>query len=471
MRNRILIISTVLQVLLSFSILQAQIVSPLFSIEEKTPTHNMHICSDGNYYYTINGGDKNFGEINQYDLKGNWLRSYPFKIDARSILYNSDLEELWVNDYDRRILKVTDMEIGAYETRLKDFYENRQSSLGISPDGSKLYYNEKGTIKIFDAKNGKELFQIGHVRCGDRPETGSLVVAVGTKYFFTWDAAKKEIYIYNLEGKFIKSVIVEKGNYGFSLSYANGYVFVAEDGNGDDGYWYAYDLEALAETAVLLPVTSFVSHEKGIPYKLCFNEEKKLYYVLYSGSGEAKSVINLYKINGKLKKRIEATKSFNSLMYNPINKYMYATSQSGNLFKIIKWKAKKMELVAGNVIPDPCCSPSLSFNGIKLYYLYNNKMAIKDFFILKNEEEIEGVKSGGKKETGSCAIAVGKKFIYTWDASSKLLYLYSYDGQFLKPMMLSKGSYGESLSFAHGKLWVADTNENGELVWYAYETE
>jgi len=45
-----------------------------------------------------------------------------------------------------------------------------------------------------------------------------------------------------LKGKSIKTIKISDGDYGFSLSFANGLIFVAIDGNYDIGTWYGYDV-------------------------------------------------------------------------------------------------------------------------------------------------------------------------------------------------------------------------------------
>ena len=35
-----------------------QQLNPVFSFDEEPYNHNMHIESDGDYYYTVNGGDE-----------------------------------------------------------------------------------------------------------------------------------------------------------------------------------------------------------------------------------------------------------------------------------------------------------------------------------------------------------------------------------------------------------------------------
>jgi hypothetical protein len=50
------------------------------------------------------------------------------------------------------------------------------------------------------------------------------------------------VFVYDLKANKIKTVYIANGEYGFALSYANGLLFVATDGDYDIGSWYGYNL-------------------------------------------------------------------------------------------------------------------------------------------------------------------------------------------------------------------------------------
>jgi len=138
---------------------------------------------------------------------------------------------------------------------------------------------------------------------------------------------------------------------------------------------------------------------------------------------------------------------------------------------VINLKKGEVNLVAGNLFPNRECTPSFTLNGINIYCVANTKMIRYDFYVPKNKSYFSGIRSGMDADAGAYACAVGKKFIYTWDAHSRLVYVYNFEGKYLHSVQLSKGSYGTSLSFANGYLFVAGEGEAGELIWYAYELE
>lgn len=80
--------------------------------------------------------------------------------------------------------------------------------------------------------------------CGKDVSTGSTCVAVHGKYIYTWDSDAKLIFESTRSGKKVRSISIADGNFGWSLSVANGKIWVANDGDYSTGKWFAYDLLA-----------------------------------------------------------------------------------------------------------------------------------------------------------------------------------------------------------------------------------
>lgn len=228
-------------IVLSIS-LSAQSLKPIIQIKEDPKTHNMHITSDGEFYYTCNGGKPDKGRINKFDFDGNLIDTYIIKLDMRSIMYNGKDKHFYVCSYDGNIYKITDIKYGSFEVVHKEIYSNAQANLALSPNGKLLYYFNEGVLLVYNFKNGKLKKTITGLDCGKDVKTGSSCVAVDDKYIYTWNSDYSLIFIYDLKGNKIKSEKISKGNYGFSLSYANGLIFVSIDGDYGTGYWYGYDL-------------------------------------------------------------------------------------------------------------------------------------------------------------------------------------------------------------------------------------
>jgi DNA-binding beta-propeller fold protein YncE len=222
----------------------AQIAKPVIQFDDEPRTHNVHIASDGKYLYTVNGGRADMGQINKYTLEGRLVDSYDILLDMRSLMYNGGDKHFYVCTYERNIYKITDMEKGKHELVLSGLYENEQANLAISPDGKYLYYFSSGKLTIYKFPSGTVYKTFDGLDCGSKFSTGSSCVAVDGKYFYTWNADYKMIFAYDKKGKKVKTLEIEKGDYGFSLSFANGLIFVSTDGDYDTGTWYGYNFWA-----------------------------------------------------------------------------------------------------------------------------------------------------------------------------------------------------------------------------------
>ena len=258
-----LTLSCIFYIIISLS-LPAQEIRPVFFIKDITgsgSTHNAHLTFDpsAKCYYTCIGGAKDGtpnGKINKYSLLGELVKSYPFKTyDMRSIMYNSKDKHLYIATNDSKIYKIIDLENGTAQLVFEKIYKNPQSAIALDPDGKTLYVLDCGTLTIYKFKDGSVIKTLSGLSCGadDKEKTdvpvgryGSTAVAVDKQYIYTWDSHSnvKKIYAYEKKGEYkLKQTFkITSGNYGFSLSSANGYIFVAVDGAGKIGLWNGYKL-------------------------------------------------------------------------------------------------------------------------------------------------------------------------------------------------------------------------------------
>ncbi len=222
--------------------IRSQALSPVIVFNESPVTYNMHICSDDSYYYTANGGVAEDGKITVYNLQGIPVATYPIKLDMRSIMYNRKDKSLYVNTIEKVIYKIIDIEVGTYEVLYSGLYNNIQASLAIGYKGKYIYAFENGTLSVYKFSDGSLVKTLSGLKCGEREIKGSVAVAVDKHHIYTWDSDKKTVYAYDLDGRFIRSFILSQGDFGYSLSYANGLIFVAHSESGKTGTWYGYDL-------------------------------------------------------------------------------------------------------------------------------------------------------------------------------------------------------------------------------------
>jgi hypothetical protein len=67
-------------------------------------------------------------------------------------------------------------------------------------------------------------------------------VAVDPDYIYTWNSATKTVYVYDQNGNSVRTMTLPNGNYSYSLSFVDGLLFVAVDGNYSTGTWYGYNI-------------------------------------------------------------------------------------------------------------------------------------------------------------------------------------------------------------------------------------
>jgi len=236
-------IIAVFSILFLAAVSTAQTLTPRIVFKENPLTHNMHITSDGKFLYTCNGGKSEFGQISRYTIDGNKTGSYKLELDMRSIMFNASDKKLYVHTYEQKLYKIDDLEKSIY-SEVFDFSErNEQSAPAFSHNGKLIYFMEYGNVFVYSMKDKQLKSTLSGLKSADNAAEGGTAIAVDKKNIFCWDAGEQTIYIYNLKGEFRKSVKLKKGSYGFSLSFANGLLWVSDDGNYEEGTWYGYVVE------------------------------------------------------------------------------------------------------------------------------------------------------------------------------------------------------------------------------------
>jgi len=215
-----------------------------FHFDDAPYNHDMHITSDGNFYFTCNGGNYSFGKISKYTLTGEYVTSYDIGIDMRSIMYNKADGSFYVSGFEsstseRNIYKITNLESGSYSKLLTNLYDNYQSGTAMSADGQFIYAFNAGTLKKYKLSDGTLVQTLTGLSFG---ETSNAVVAVDNEYIYTWDAATLTVYVYDLAGNAIRNITLSNGNWAYSLSFVDGYLFTATDAAYGTGIWYGYNI-------------------------------------------------------------------------------------------------------------------------------------------------------------------------------------------------------------------------------------
>jgi hypothetical protein len=207
--------------------------------------HNAGITYDGRNYYTVNGGNDEYCQVNKYTKSGKLVETSNPGLDGRAICYNPAEEAFYVKPYGTSLYEVDLGDEGADEV-LEEVFSADQSSPGFSPDGERIYEFDDGTVTVFDF-DGEELssFEVeDYYDEGLYPNS----IAASNTHVFVW-ADTDQVGVYTREGDYVTTVELPFEGYAMSLSWCNGMLWVAKDADGstdgDDGYWYGYKLKGL----------------------------------------------------------------------------------------------------------------------------------------------------------------------------------------------------------------------------------
>lgn len=217
-------------------------ITPVFQFDEFPINHNIHITSDGIYYYTINGGNAGTGQINMFDLTGTLIQTYPIMIDGRGLSYNKNDSGLYASLYTGDVVKITSLSAATYTVLYTGVMQDAQASFAISDDGTKFYDFFSGNLYVRDFFTGAILDTITGLAFGPGNYGGNAAVAVDANFIYTWDATIKTVSVYDLLGTFVQTLVLDSGDNGHSISVFDNKLFVSRDGNYAIGTWYGYQL-------------------------------------------------------------------------------------------------------------------------------------------------------------------------------------------------------------------------------------
>ncbi len=215
----------------------------VMEIADNVYFHNVSITYDGSHYFTINGGNDSYCTLNEYDAEGELIDAYDVGLDGRSIAFNPRDGLLYVKIYGFDLYAV-DLWDESAEAALYDVFEDENSSVAISQDGERIYELYDGHVKVLDFDTGKELkrFNLSDYFYEHGYQSS---IAVSDKYLFVWGDSDA-IIVYDLNGNYVSDFRLSRSGYGFSLSYCNKMLWIAQDADastdGGSGYWYGYRL-------------------------------------------------------------------------------------------------------------------------------------------------------------------------------------------------------------------------------------
>lgn len=225
------------------SMIYSDLHDPVYEFGFADMPSNVHITSDGIYYYTVGDGSYYSGKVNKFDKDGTWLATY--QMDAmrgRGLSYNHSDGFLYASIEGGHIVRLSNLETGKVDTIYTNVMQNPECSFALSADGEKYYDFYEGTLRVVDFVNGQLITTITGLSCGSDIYYGAGVIAVDVTYMYTWDASWGIVYVYNHKGVLQRTLEIERGDVGPSLSIIEGYLFVADDPLYDPGFWWVYNI-------------------------------------------------------------------------------------------------------------------------------------------------------------------------------------------------------------------------------------
>lgn len=264
-------------------------IPPIFSFDENPVNHNMHIASDGEFYFTINGGGVPSGQVNKFDMNGVLLQTYPIQIDGRGLSYNKTDGFLYVSTFGGDIVRITDLAAATDTLIFPGAMQNGQASFAISNDGQVFYDFYQGTLRVHDFTTGSVIYTLTGFAYGPGNFGGEAAVAVDSSRIYTWDATSKTVYMYDQFGTLIQPMVLDSGDNGQSLSFVNNMLFVSRDGNYGVGTWYGYDLSDLTSIPNTV-LNEDISIFPNPTQNKCFIKGKNILQIeIYNNLGEKMS--------------------------------------------------------------------------------------------------------------------------------------------------------------------------------------
>jgi Secretion system C-terminal sorting domain len=226
----------------------------------------MGIAWDGQYYWTINGGNTS-GLLNRYSEDGIFLGVTRFSMSGRGIVFNPIDGLLYMSTFGGSIHRVDDPYTDYATTEVcTGVMQSPQASLGMSWDGTLLYDFYRGVTEVhdfftFDLLDSYDDFSYGYASPG-----GNCSIIADTDYLYTIDAYTDELFVYNIsDGSHVDTYVLPFGNDGYSLSIANNMIFYNLSANMEIGTWYGYSLRDWTDSIslTLTPTISIIPSSGG----------------------------------------------------------------------------------------------------------------------------------------------------------------------------------------------------------------
>jgi hypothetical protein len=201
--------------------------------------HPMGIASSGSKYYTTNGGNAGSCVVNTFDLAGTLESSKPCTLDNRSIMWDPAASRVFTKTYDQDSYRLNPS-TGQATLIGSDWFAYMQSSPAVTVAGHYLLEHEDGTIRVLRKAGGQLHRTLSGFQFGGYPSNEAVAVD-DAGHILTWDGTT--VYVQDWDHNVLSTISIPQGHYGFSLSFANGLLFTADDVDASgSATWYGYEI-------------------------------------------------------------------------------------------------------------------------------------------------------------------------------------------------------------------------------------
>jgi len=215
---------------------------------------------------------------------------------------------------------------------------------------------------------------------------------------------------------------------------------------------------------------SVVFKENPRSHNMHITSGGRFLYTCNGGRAELGQV-NKLKKDGTLVAGFLVKLDMRSIMYNSSDKKLYVYTFSRKLYKIDDLTLGTYTEVMSFPERSEQCAPALSSNGKLICFMEFGDVFFYNLKTGKPAMTLHGLKCADNAADGGTAIAMNRKHLYSWDAGSQVVYVHDLKGKFEKPVKLSQGFYGFSLSWASGLLWVSADGNYETGTWYGYDVK
>jgi DNA-binding beta-propeller fold protein YncE len=217
---------------------------------------------------------------------------------------------------------------------------------------------------------------------------------------------------------------------------------------------------------VLEPLVTFTDNPTTYSMHLCTDGG---HYYTVNGGVAKDGKISKFKLNGEFVESYPINQDMRSIMFSKKDKSLYINIKGKEIYKIIDISNGTVQLLLSGIYENEQTTLAIDPKGKFFYALNNGDLSVYQVKTGKLVKKISGLKCGSKGMKGSTTVAVDNKFLYTWDADTRTVFVYTKNGVFKSSFILKSGNIGHSLSTAYGLVFVAKSEMGKTSTWYGYK--